>query len=351
MRENVDVVEATPAGGLHTYIRQRREAAVKNNFRGVRGLPGIDRFDGHQRAFVKVQDGCDAFCAYCIVPYIRWKVWSRSIDEVEQECRRLVAAGHREVVLSGVFLGAFGRETAVRRRWGGRASKLPELLRRIAGIEGLWRVRLSSLEPADMMGELLAVCREVQRVAPHFHLPLQSGSARILRRMNRQYTPDEYRRTADALRRTLDRPAITTDVIVGFPGESDADFAETLAVARHCGFAKIHAFPFSAVEGTAAWTFRHEAPPRDVVRRRMADLAELEAELARAYRQEFVGGIMEGLVENARPCRPVQRQAMTDRYQTIFFEARGDIRAGDVVPLKVTGVRRDGLTGEPAGHW
>ena len=339
---------AAAAGSLHTYIRKRRRAAVKNNFSGVEALPAIRHFDGHQRAFVKVQDGCDAFCSYCIVPYTRWRVWSRSIEEVEQECRRLVEAGHKEIVLSGVFLGAFGRATALRRRWAGRPSKLPELVRRIAAIDGLWRVRLSSLEPADMTDELLAVCRETPRVAPHFHLPLQSGSQSLLRRMNRQYSPQEYRRTVDALREALDRPAVTTDIIVGFPGESEADFAETLDLARGCRFAKIHAFPFSAVAGTAAWTYRHEAAPPEVIRRRIAELSELEAELAADYRRQFLGQTMEGLVENARPCRPEERQAMTDRYQTIFFRADAGAEAGKVVPLKVTGIRRDGLAGEIA---
>jgi threonylcarbamoyladenosine tRNA methylthiotransferase MtaB len=312
---------------------------------GTQALPAINSFDGHQRAFVKVQDGCDAFCSYCVAPYTRWRVWSRSINEVEDECRKLLGAGHKEVVLSGVFLGAFGRRTAIRGRWGGTPSKLPELVRRIASLEGLWRVRLSSLEPADMTQELLAVCRDTPRVAPPFHLPLQSGSAAVLGRMNRQYSPEQYVRTVDAIREAFDCPAITTDIIAGFPGESDAGFAEALAVARHCGFAKIHAFPFSLVAVTSAWAFRHQAPPRDVVKRRMAELAELETELAAAYRRKLVGRTLEALVENAAPGHPDERQAMTDRYRTVFFEANVKTQGGDIVRLEVTGLCRAGLTG------
>ncbi|MHC4983265.1 MAG: MiaB/RimO family radical SAM methylthiotransferase [Planctomycetota bacterium] len=348
MTADIRADDGDAAACLHTFIRRRREAAVKNNFPGIRRLPGISHYDGRQRAFVKVQDGCDAFCSYCIVPYIRWKVWSRDLEEIEDECRRLIRSGHKEIVLCGIFLGAFGRGTAVRRRWGGRGSKLAELLRRVAGIAGLWRVRLSSLEPADMTAELLAVCRRTPQVAPHFHLPLQSGSARMLRRMNRQYTPEEYRETVKRLKECLDRPAVTTDVVVGFPGENDADFQQTLGMARHCGFAKIHAFPFSPVAGTTAWTYRGEAPPPGVIRRRMAELAELEALLAADYRRKFVGETMEGLVEQDRPGRPRERRAMTDRYQPVFFEAGDEISAGDVVSLKVTGVRRDGLSGAVA---
>ncbi len=342
---SADIRAGAAATDLHASIRMRREAAVKNNLCGMRKLAGIDRFAARQRAFVKVQDGCDAFCAYCIVPYTRCVVWSRGIEEVVAECRTLVAAGHKEIVLSGVFLGAFGRDTTIRRRWGDEPAKLPELLERIAGIEGLWRVRLSSLEPGDVTGELLAACRRTANFAPHFHLPLQSGSPRILKRMNRQYTADEYRRTVDSLAAAFDRPAITTDIIVGFPGETDADFAETLAMARFAGFAKIHAFPFSAIAGTAAWTYRNEAPPTDVVKRRMSELAGLEAELAREYRKQFIGETMQGLVENTRSAGANKHRVMTDRYQTVFFDDEsGRVRAGDIVSLKITGLRPDGLT-------
>ena len=337
-------------------IIARRARAVRGGAPGAARLGPIDRCEGRQRAFVKVQDGCDAFCAYCIVPYTRPRVWSRPLEQIETECRTLVAAGHREIVLCGVFLGAFGRATAVRRRWAGAPSGLVELLRRVAGIEGLWRVRLSSLEPGDLTDELLALYRSLPNVAPHLHLPLQSGSARLLRRMNRQYTPDRYRRTVDRIRAVLDRPAITTDVIVGFPSETDRDFADTLALARHAGFAKIHAFPFSAIRGTAAWARRKQAPPAPVVKRRMGALAELEKATARAYRGQFVGQTLEGLVEGPRPGSPGRRRgkpgddgtrtAMTDRYITVRFAAgaAGEL-TGQVVRLAIDAVTPEGLAG------
>lgn len=327
-------------------IRTRRQAAVKSNAPGTAGLGPIDRFAGHQRAFVKVQDGCDAFCSYCIVPYTRPRVRSRPADEIVAECRRLVAAGHREIVLCGVFLGAFGRATAVRKRWGPGPPALPELLRRVAAIDGLWRVRLSSIEPGDVTDELLAAVAELPCAAPHLHLPLQSGSPRILARMNRQYTVEQYRRTADRVRSALDRPAITTDVLVGSPGEGEEDFAATLELVRFAGFAKIHAFPFSPIEPTAGWTDRREAAPPPVVRARMAELAELERELALAYRRQFVGEVLEALVEAPRRGAP-GRQAMTDRYLTVTFPApAGAARAdltGRVVRLHVEAVTPAGL--------
>jgi len=329
-------------------IRTRRQAAVKNQAAGAAGLGPIERFAGHQRAFVKVQDGCDAFCAYCIVPYTRPNVRSRPAEEVLRECRNLVAAGHKEIVLCGVFLGAYGRPTTIRRRWGTEPSSLGDLVRAVAGIEGLWRVRLSSIEPGDVTDALLDVLANTPTVAPHLHLPMQSGSAKILRRMNRQYTADEYRHMVDRVRSALDRPAITTDVIVGFPGEGDEDFAATLDVARFAGFAKIHAFPFSAVEGTAAWTYRDEAPAPGVVKARMTELAELEDRLAETYRRQFVGRTMEGLVEAAGH-GATNRRAMTDRYLTVTFprpagQADDDL-TGQVVRLRIDEVTAHGLAG------
>ncbi len=328
-------------------IRKRRQAALARQAEDKSKQDGIEKFHGHQRAFVKVQDGCDAFCAYCIVPYTRPRVWSRAIQSVVHECRTLVASGHKEIVLSGVFLGAFGRDTSVRRKWSDEDSKLPQLLREVADIDGLWRVRLSSLEPRDMTEELLWVCRETPAVAPHFHLPLQSGSQKILKKMNRQYTADEFRQTIDLLRGSLENPAITTDIIVGFPGETDEDFAATMEMARDAGFAKIHAFPFSAIEGTAAWEFRNESPKPNVVKERMAQLGQLETQLAQAYRTNFVGKTMEGLVEKARKGSK-SRQAMTDRYITVKFkpDANSDELTGKVVRLGIEKVTSQGLDGK-----
>ncbi len=336
-----EVLKKTPG----TIVR-RRQVALQNAAPATQGLPLIDHFSGHQRAFVKVQDGCDAFCNYCIVPYTRPRVWSKTIKQVEEESLSLLASGHREIVLCGVFLGAFGRRTAIRRRWDERPGELPQLLRRVAGIEGLWRVRLSSLEPGDLTDDLLGVMKDLPAVAPHLHLPLQSGSQRILQRMNRQYTADEFRRTVQRVRETLDRPAITTDIIVGYPGESAEDFAETLATARCAEFAKIHAFPFSPIEPTPAWRYRHEAPPPELVRERLERLGRLEGELAEAYRRCFVGETMEGLVEGPSEStgRNVTR-AMTDRYMTVEFDSDREDLIGRVVNLRIESTTPAGLRG------
>lgn len=337
------VGRSSGASGPYT-IKARRTLAVKRKSPGTAHLPPLERFPGRQRAFVKIQDGCDAFCTYCIVPFTRAVVRSRPADAILAECRQLLRAGHREIVLCGVFLGAFGRDTAIRRKWAPQPDALADLLARVARLDGLWRVRLSSLEPGDVSEDLLDVLASQPAVAPHLHLPLQSGSDAVLRRMNRQYRADEYRQAVDRLRRRLDRPAISADVIVGFPGESESDFQATLDLARHAGLAKIHAFPFSPRRGTAAWTFRHDAPPADVVKGRLARLAQLERELAHAYRRPFVGQTVEALVEG--PDQPGPRTALTDRYLTVHFRHdHPDALAGTVQRFYVDGADADGLAG------
>ena len=327
--------DATPPAG----IKSRRLAAVRKNSAAGDAMPTLSHFAGHQRAFVKVQDGCDALCSYCIVPFARSVVWSRAIPEVLDECRHLIASGHREIVLSGVFLGAYGRPTAVRRNWSGPGT-LPELVRRVAALPGLHRLRLSSLEPMDLDDELLDVCRQSPTVARHFHLPLQSGSGRLLERMNRQYTISQYRDMVTRLRQALDRPALTTDIIVGFPGEGDEDFQATLEVARFAGFSRMHAFPFSPIEPTAAWVWRKEAPAASVVKARMQVLAALGRELSETYCRQFVGETTDAIVEKASAAA----QATTERYLVAHFtNSKPPARLGEVVHLQVLGLRGDGL--------
>jgi len=327
-----------------TSISTRRRLAVKSNARGTSGLPSLRRFAGHTRAFVKVQDGCDRFCTFCIVPFTRWRVWSRPIREVVRECRDLVAAGHREIVLCGVCLGAYGCPTTRLDRPAGRQGPLLELIGRAGRVAGLWRLRLSSLSPADVTDELLEVCRELPAFAPHFHLPLQSGSPRILRRMNRGYSPEQFLRVVGRIRTAFDNPAVTADVLVGFPGETAEDFAETVRVAREAGFSKIHAFRFSAIPGTAAWNYRREVPSHHELDRRTVELGELERELSGAYREALLGRVLEGIVED-RTAGDGLARVMTDRYAPVRLAAERRLRPGQVVSLRPDRVTDEGLDG------
>ncbi len=342
---------ASPAGARRgvasasTGMRAHAPLRVKENV-GTISLPPVSRFAAHQRAFVKVQDGCDAFCSYCVVPRLRRRVWSRPAEEVLREVEILVAHGHREIVLCGVFLGAYGQDTAVRRRWR-RPAALPGLLRRVAATEGLWRVRLSSLDVGDVTDELLAALRDCPTVAPHLHLPLQSGSDAVLRRMNRRYTAGQFLAAVERFASVAPDPAVTTDVLVGFPGESERDFRATLQVARRAGFSRIHVFPFSPRRGTAAWAWRAEAPAREEVRRRCRRLDELARGLADAYRRRFVGRTVEALVEPpAARTPPGCSRALTDRYLEVTFPCDDPAGlVGQVVPVQVTHLAPGGLVG------
>jgi len=301
----------------------------------------IDRFDGHQRAFLKVQDGCDAFCSYCIIPRLRPVLRSKSIEVAVAEARTLVAAGHREIILTGIFLGAFGRKTAIRKRFQFLKSPLAKLVRSIARVDGLKRLRLSSLEPGDVDHALLEVLATEPTCVAHLHLPLQSGSPDVLRRMNRQYSRDQFIDMVDRVRLALDQPAISTDILVGFPGETDEDFAQTLAVAKQSEFCKIHAFPFSPREKTSAAKWRDQFVSPTVVRQRLAQLRILGQESSLSFRRRFLGRTERVIVERNRSrdesdrsgCRIFHGRA--DRYFDVHFEAPTTVRPGDLLPVRI----------------
>jgi threonylcarbamoyladenosine tRNA methylthiotransferase MtaB len=281
-------------------IRPENDAKVKSkNDLGLSpDLPALTSFPGQTRAFLKVQDGCDAFCSYCIIPTARPLVRFKNLDEIVSEAAAFVAAGHNEIVLTGVHIGAYGQTTARRRNWPTPENPhLPELLARVAQIPGLARIRLSSLDPADVAPALLDVFAANSNLMPHLHLSLQSGSDDVLRRMARPYSADEFRAKVALIRSRLDRPAITTDIIVGFPGETDADFDRTVALAEEVAFAKIHVFAFSPRKGTAAATMRPRVA-RDVVKARSETLRALDRDLQSRFRSQFLGETAQVLIEN-----------------------------------------------------
>jgi len=239
------------------------------------------------RALLKVQDGCNQFCAYCIVPYVRREMWSRPFDEAVAEARLLAAAGHGEIVVAGVRLGLYD---------GGGGRSLADLLAALDEVAEISRVRFSSLEIGEIDDRLLDAMARSRTSCRHLHLPLQSGDDDVLALMNRPYTSREYVARIRGIREALGRAAITTDVIVGFPGETEEQFENTRRVCREAGFAKIHIFPFSARKPAPA----AEMPGRialGVVRRRVDALAALERELAAEYRGPMLGTLVEVLVE------------------------------------------------------
>jgi threonylcarbamoyladenosine tRNA methylthiotransferase MtaB len=297
-------------------------------------LPILSRYAGHCRAFLKVQDGCDAFCSYCIIPQIRPLVCQKPVKNVLQEAQNLVQSGHREIVLSGIFLGAYGQSTARRKHWNpDHRNALADLLEQLTSINGLERIRLSSLEPADVTDRLLEVFAKYPSIMPHLHLPLQSASPEILRKMCRQYTLDDYFEVIGKVKTALDRPAITTDIIVGFPGETDEDFQHSMNAAEQIGFSKIHVFGFSPRKNTPAAKMPGRVGP-EVIRARSNQLQALDRRLQQQFCRQFVGTNVRVLVENIRPPK-----GLCERYFMVDLSPLHDaskFRRGDVVETVLT---------------
>jgi threonylcarbamoyladenosine tRNA methylthiotransferase MtaB len=265
---------------------------------GVTDVPtGISSFGRRHRAYVKVQDGCMLRCSFCIIPYVRPQLASRPVEHILDEVRRLVDNGYREVVLTGIHLGHYGvdwNRNAPKRDW----VRLSHLVERIARLPGDFRVRLSSIEATEVTRELIGVLADHgDRVCPHLHISMQSGSDSVLRRMRRRWGSRRFIDRCQMLKDRLDRPAITTDIIVGFPGETDAEFAETIATSRAVGFSKIHIFPFSPRRGTPAATMPDQVPG-PIQQARSRELATVEAELRDAYYARLCGRQLRVLVES-----------------------------------------------------
>jgi threonylcarbamoyladenosine tRNA methylthiotransferase MtaB len=300
---------------------------------GVHTLPrGISRFDGHQRAFVKVQDGCLLNCSYCIIPQVRPRVASRPPEDVAEEVRRLVEGGCEEIVLTGVHLGHYGIDLSRGRPRAGWC-RLWHLLERLGRLPGDFRIRLSSLEAAEARDDLVRALAAQPRVCPHLHLCLQSGSDRILGLMKRRYRTAGFLERCRRIRAALDRPALTTDVIIGFPGETEADFQSTCRVVRTAGFAKIHLFSYSPRQGTPAADYAGAVPPAVVAERRER-LLELERELAGAYCRSLLGRELDVMVEGADPHRPGHVRGTSCRYVPVIFEGHAPALIGRRVPVR-----------------
>ncbi len=241
----------------------------------------------HTRAFVKVQDGCNQFCSYCIIPYARGRVRSRAPEQVIREVESLVDNGYLEIVLTGIHLSSYGTDLGC---------SLLDLIRRVHEVDGVKRIRLGSLEPGIITEEFVLALSGMERVCPHFHLSLQSGSDTVLKRMNRKYTAAEYLEKCALLRSYYEHPAVTTDVIVGFPGETDEEFAETCSLVQRAGLYMIHVFPYSRREGTAAARMDGQVPG-NVKAQRSSALLAIADERKREFMRWYEGRQVEVLFE------------------------------------------------------
>ncbi len=298
---------------LEAYEQERRvEDAYVDINQGVQEYENLwmTNTSEHTRAFVKVQDGCNQFCSYCIIPYARGRVRSRRSADVLAEARQLVAHGFQELVLTGIHLSSFGLD---------HGESLLGLLKELNALEGLKRIRLGSLEPGIITEEFVAALSALPKVCPHFHLSLQSGSASVLKRMNRKYTPEEYRDKCRILRRFYEHPALTTDIIVGFPGETEEEFEETYAFAKEIRFYEIHVFKYSKRKGTRAAVMPDQVP-ESVKNERSTRLMTLAEELKQEYISWYEGKRVSVLFEEAQIVNGQRRmKGFMPEYVSVLF--------------------------------
>jgi len=294
---------------------------------------GISSFEGHTRAFIKIQDGCNNFCSYCIVPHVRGRVRSRPVCEIVNEARRLADRGYREIVLTGIHAGAWGQD--------GCSGELADVIEALRGVEGLQRLRLSSIEAVEVSDRLIELAA-AGALCPHFHVPLQSGSDAVLERMNRRYTASQFLDLVERLRERIPQPSITTDVLLGFPGETDADFERTAEACLRAGFSRTHIFPFSARPGTPAARLPGRCSPQAVAERKRR-LAAIAWQTALDYKNLFAGRHAAVLVEGERD-RSGKLCGYTDRYIRVLFDGP-DSLMGRLAAVRLGRARPEAMLG------
>ena len=287
------------------------------------------------RAFLKIQEGCNQFCTYCIIPYARGPLRSRSLHGIRTETERLVNAGFKEIVLIGIHLGCYGKEQP-----GGPT--LYDAVKTVLAVPGVKRLRLGSLESVEVEPRLLELMQEDARFCRHLHLPLQSGCDKILSAMHRPYTTAKFKTLLADIKTAVPDIAVTTDIIVGFPGETEEDFKTTCDFAASCGFSKMHIFPFSARKGTPAEKFAGAVT--EAVKKERADaLGKIDEAMHNAFLQGMVGQTAEVLFE-----QPAGEyfEGLTGNYQRVFVNAGEQNLSGEIMPVKITGFDGEKLLGE-----
>ena len=299
----------------HTCVTEMEEIGRTKEYESLH----LTRPGDHTRAYIKVQDGCNQFCTYCIIPYARGRVRSRAVEEVVREVTDLAQNGYREVVLTGIHLSSYGIDFDGERH-------LMELIREVHKVDGIMRIRLGSLEPGIVTEEFARELASLPKICPHFHLSLQSGCDATLKRMNRRYTSGEYYEKCQILRKYFENPALTTDVIVGFPGETEEEFSESMAFVDKVNFYETHIFKYSRREGTKAAVMDGQVDEQ-VKAQRSAKLIALGAKKQAAYEKSFLRKTVEVLVEeDALIGGKAVQTGHTREYMKIALESGENLR-------------------------
>jgi threonylcarbamoyladenosine tRNA methylthiotransferase MtaB len=340
--EGVDIVLGTnDRHKIMTYIDTFDAGKCEKPLVIVEDIGKVTQFEeltvstvhAHTRAFIKIQEGCNQFCSYCIIPYARGRVRSRALESVVTEVEKLVASGYVEFVLTGIHIGSYGIDFK-------DETSLIDLIEALDAIQGVKRIRLGSLEPRlidDAFAERLS---KLTKVCDHFHLSLQSGSNDVLKRMNRKYTREDFLESVARLKAVYRAPAITTDIIVGFPGETEADFEQTLALVETIAFSELHVFPFSPRKGTPAAKMSEQCS-FDVKKSRSDRLIHKGLEKSSAYQMQFIGSTMDVILEEFKNGFWIGHAT---NYLKLFIEAdRALLRSGAIVTVAVSALKEGNL--------
>ncbi len=331
-------VVAQIEGVTHVVLNRDKEQLLAQIF-PEEGLPefSIQRFEAHTRAFVKVQDGCNSFCTYCIIPYVRGRSRSRSVDDILQEVHQLIANGYKEVVLTGINIGDFdgGQEK--------EPVRLADLVRLVDQVPGLERLRISSIDPDEVDDDLADAVLNGKTTCPSMHIVLQSGSNVILKRMNRKYTRQIFFETIDRLRAAQPDFTFTTDIIVGFPGETEIDFQDTLEVMQQVKFAKVHMFPYSDRPRTRSALMPNKVP-QEVIKDRKQTVLRLSEQLAFEMRQVYVSRRMWVLTESLDDKRPGGMTGHTANFLPVWVEGT-HFTSNQLVEVELVANTPEGLIG------
>lgn len=306
-------------GVTHVVANRDKENLLSQIFPETE-LPefSVKHFEAHTRAFVKVQDGCNSFCTYCIIPYVRGRSRSRTLKEVVAEVETLIANGFKEVVLTGINIGDFDGNPID----GQSSDRLVDLVKAVDQIPGLERLRISSIDPDEVDDELMNAIIHGKNTCKSMHIVLQSGSNVILKRMNRKYTRQIFMETIDRLRAACADFTFTTDIIVGFPGETEEDFEDTLSVMREVKFAKVHMFPYSERPRTRAALMPNKVP-QEAIKMRKQQVMRLSEQVAYELRNEYVGREMTILTESTDKSRPGEILGHTDNFLVVWVPDHG----------------------------
>ncbi|MBR4152814.1 MAG: tRNA (N(6)-L-threonylcarbamoyladenosine(37)-C(2))-methylthiotransferase MtaB [Selenomonadaceae bacterium] len=332
-KDRVRIVELVEAA-----INQREKILQVGNVNDIRDFEELPHTPHRTRAFLKIEDGCNNFCSYCIIPYVRGRVRSRSLESIRAECLELKAAGFKEIVLTGIHIGAYGREQGKGIR--DKGISLIDAIKTVLDAANPLRLRLGSLESAELTDELIELIKNDKRICNHVHLPLQAGSDEILKAMRRPYTTKNFATLTARLVKEVPEISIGTDLIVGFPGETDKHFDETLSFIQSQPFSKIHVFPYSARTGTVAATLPNQIPPQ-IKKFRAGRALEISQAKSENFYKQFIGKTVEIIAETSTDGIV---DGLTKNYIRVYVPDK-NIRLGEVITVKVEKIFKDGVWG------